>query len=183
MFNILIQSKTQMKSCNVIRWADYAQSEQSNPPEPGGCFRGVFFPRVFIKCHSLALTGRPLPTSNTLGIQLSIQVSPIEPMDGWCGWDSRIAFLLCLAVRGRAVPCRAMCHAVPRWLSEEPQGVPTLLGQHGVGQPYTQPEHSPAPCWCPPGSDPLRSLWVPCPSHTPFCSTRELWRLANNFSI
>lgn len=60
-----------MKSFNMIGWNDYAQLKQSNPPEPGRCFPGIFFPWVLTTCHSLVLTGRPLPTSKILGIQFS----------------------------------------------------------------------------------------------------------------
>lgn len=71
MFNILIQSKAQMKSFNIIGWNDYAQPKQNNPPKPGTCFPTICFPSVFTKCHSFALMGgQPLP-SKLLGIQLN----------------------------------------------------------------------------------------------------------------
>lgn len=81
MFNILIRSKAQMKSFNTIGWNDYAQLRQNNPPEPGRCFPGIFFPWVFTKCHSFVLMeGQPPSFQNIRNsIELCIQVPQIEP--------------------------------------------------------------------------------------------------------
>ena len=82
MFNILIQSKAQMKSFNIAGWKDYAQLKPNNPPEPWRCFPRIFFPWVVTKCHSFVLMeGQPSPPFENIrhSIELCIQVPQIEP--------------------------------------------------------------------------------------------------------